>query len=67
MSIDHRLQNPDGNFIKTALISEDENGRAWLSVETCYGRNSDAFRTLRGAKNAFARNFMVGAKWKNEN
>ena len=57
------LQNPDGKFVLSATITDIPESAFWLAVRTIYGRSSDCYKTLRGAKMDFGKKFMTGGKW----
>lgn len=59
----HQLTNPNGSLVESAWISETMMG-ATLNVDTINGNRIEGYRTLRGAKNAFGRNYQIGGKWK---
>lgn len=56
------LSNPNGTLVKSAWLSETQIG-AVLNVTTIYGSHMDGYRTARGARNAFGRNYQLGGKW----
>jgi hypothetical protein len=58
----YHLTNPNGTLVKSAWIAESNIGST-LNVQTIYGSDILGYRTLRGAKQAFASNFQIGGKW----